>query len=441
MGRPATGVVTRCPAPAALLPALWLILAGAQAARIAVTGSLMSGDGVYHFAHLRSLVVDRDLDPANEVRHFREQVRSPVTGRPKLGSDTTRSQRTGKVVNKYPVGLALLAAPGYLAVHLASAALSSAGVPVDRSGYGWAYQYACGLMVAAYAVIGLWWCQRVAASMGEGLDRTAWWAALLVAGAMPWLFYATVEPLFSHALSATTGAALAWQWVRARGTDRTGPWLAAGAVGGVAAMVRYQDASLLLLPLADLVVSARAPIVRLRLGLAVGAGAVLALLPQAAANYAQFGTLWPAGYAGETFALWQRPWLIYTLTSADVGLLRWSPIAVGALAGLAIGAWRGWPAARMGLLMVAVQVYLVASWYFVSQGHAFGNRMLVNCTVFFVVGLTALLDAARDRPRLRAGLLAAGVLLAGANLLLMWLWTRGAVGPLAELLSLRALPR
>ena len=441
MGRPATGVVTRRVAPAALLAALWLILAGAQAARIAVTGSLMSGDGVYHFAHLRSLVVDRDLDPANEIRHFREEVRSPVTGRPKLGGDTTRSRETGEVVNKYPLGLALLTAPGYLAVYLASAALSAAGVAVDRSGYGWTYQYACGLMVAAYAVIGLWWCQRVAASMGEGLHRTAWRAALLVAGATPWLFYTTVEPLFSHALSATAGAALAWQWVRARASDRTWPWFAAGAVGGVAAMVRYQDASLLLLPLADLIVSARPLAARLRLGLAVGAGAALAALPQAAANYAQFGTLSPAGYSGETFALWLRPWLLYTLTSADVGLLRWSPIAVGALAGLALGAWRGWPAARLGLAMVAVQVYLVASWYFVSQGHTFGNRMLVNCTVFLVVGVTALLDAAKGRPRLGASLHAAGVLLVGANLLLMWLWTRGVVGPLGELLSVRALLR
>ena len=59
------------------LVALWLLLVAAQATRVAATGSLMSGDAVYHFAHLHSLVIDRDLDPVNEVRYFRDEARSP----------------------------------------------------------------------------------------------------------------------------------------------------------------------------------------------------------------------------------------------------------------------------------------------------------------------------------------------------------------------------
>ena len=79
--------------------------------------------------------------------------------------------------------------------------------------------------------------------------------------------------------------------------------------------------------------------------------------------------------------------------SADVGLVRWAPIVALAIAGLLIGAWRGWPHARIGLVVVGLQLYIVSSWFFVSQGHTFGNRMLVNCTVFFAVGLAALLTA------------------------------------------------
>ena len=104
-----------------------------------------------------------------------------------------------------------------------------------------------------------------------------------------------------------------------------------------------------------------------------------------------------------------------------------------ALAGLVIGAWRGWPHARVGLVVVGVQLYMVSSWFFVSQGHSFGNRMLVNCTVFFVAGLAGVLAVADKRPRLRAAIQTAGVILAGVNLLLMWLWCRGAIGPLARL--------
>ena len=81
--------------------------------------------------------------------------------------------------------------------------------------------------------------------------------------------------------------------------------------------------------------------------------------------------------------------------------MRWAPIVAPAIAGLVIGARRGWPHARIGLVVVGVQVYMVSSWFFVSQGHTFGNRMLVNCTVFFAVGLAALLTATADSARLR----------------------------------------
>jgi hypothetical protein len=61
------------------LAAIWLVLVAGQAARLAATGSLLSGDDVFHFAHLLSLVVDRDLDARNEVRHFQHDARSSYT--------------------------------------------------------------------------------------------------------------------------------------------------------------------------------------------------------------------------------------------------------------------------------------------------------------------------------------------------------------------------
>ena len=178
------------------LVALWLLLVAAQATRIAATGSLMSGDAVYHFAHLHSLVIDRDLDAVNEVRYFRDGAKSPFTGRPKLDNRTSRNQHTGEVVNKYPLGVALLTLPAYVLVYLVSSMLAAAGVGADVSGYGWTYQFACGVMVAAYAVVGLAVCQRIAAREGGLADADAWWSTLLVAGATPWLFYTTLEPLF-----------------------------------------------------------------------------------------------------------------------------------------------------------------------------------------------------------------------------------------------------
>lgn len=415
---------------ALLLCAVWLALAGGQTLRLAATGSLMSGDGVYHFAHLHSLVVDRDLDPVNEIAHFRD-VRSGLTGGPKLGDDTPRNPRTGELVNKYPIGLALLTAPAYVTAYVLCSGAAAAGIPADVSGYGPIYQLAAGLMVAAYAVFGLWCCQRAAISGGAVTGADGWTATLLVAGATPWLFYTTAEPLFSHALSASIAAALVWQWLRARGSDDATPWALAGGLAGLAAITRYQDATLLLLPLADLALATRPAGIRLRLSGVVVAAAGLAASPQLIANALSYGSPLTTGYFGESFAIWQRPWLLYTLVSADVGLLRWSPVVGVAMAGLLIGALQRAVVARAGLAITALQIYLVASWYFVSQGHAFGNRMLLNCTVFFVAGLAVVFSTLRQRSGVRRALLVMSVALVAANVLLMGLWAGGIIGPLA----------
>jgi hypothetical protein len=191
---------------------------------------------------------------------------------------------------------------------------------------------------------------------------------------------------------------------------------------------------LLVIPAIDLLASLiRRPRETTGRGLALGAGALVGVLPQLAVNYHLFGNPFTTGYFGEGFRHWRSPGLLYTLTSADVGLVRWSPIVALALAGLVIGARRGWPQARMGLFFVALQLYMVSSWYFLSQGHSFGNRMLVNCTVFFVVGLAGLLAAAGNHPQVRTSIQAAGAFLVGVNLLLMWLWSRGVIGPVGRL--------
>jgi hypothetical protein len=421
------------PTPARALLGVWLALAAGQTVRVAATGSLMSGDGVYHFAHLHSIVVDRDLDPVNEIRYFREEARSAYTGKPKIGNRPPRNPATGEVVNKYPIGLALLVLPVYAAVYAVALALAAVGVPADVSGYGWTYQYACGLLIAAYATAGLWGCQRVVARAGVREDE-AWWATLAAAGATPWLFYAVLEPFFSHALSAAAAAAVVWLWLRARESGRAAHWLMTGIAIGVAAMIRYQDAVLLVVPGLDLLTRLRhAPRAAIGHGLALGLGALAGVSPQLAVNDHLFGNPFTTGYFGEGFPYWRSPWLVYTLASADVGLLRWTPIALPAAAGLVLGARRGWPHARAGLVLLALQIYMVSSWFFLSQGHTFGNRMLVNCTVFFAVGIAALVAAARARPELRAALLTLCVLLAGVNVILMGLWSRGLIGPLGRL--------
>ena len=413
------------------LAAIWLVLAAGQAARLAATGSLMSGDGVYHFAHLHSLVVDRDLNAVNEIRYFQQTARSPYTGRPKIGAYPTRHPVTGEPINKYPLGLALLTLPAYAAVHAGAHAASVIGLPADTSGYGPVYQWASGLMVAAWAVWGLWCCVRVSAAAGA-TESDSWWAAVLATTATPWLFYATLEPFFSHALSAAAAATLFLVWLRARDGESSGAWAAVGLVGGVAALIRYQDVTLLLMPVLDVIARpTRRWRARVRCAAALGVGALAGFTPQLVANAVVFGDPLVTGYAREGFIYWQSPWLLYSLFAPDAGLFRWAPIAVVTLVGLVYGARRGWPQARWGLATFAMQLYLVSSWYFYSQGHTFGNRMLVNCTVVLAVGLAGVLTALRPRPAMRRAALILCCVLVGLNVVAMVLWSTGRIGPLA----------
>jgi hypothetical protein len=389
----------------------------------------MSGDAVYHFCHLHTLVVDRDLDPTDEITHY-QQVRSPYTGLPKIGNAPPIDPVTGRAIDKYPIGTALLLLPAYAGIYVTALALNALGLPADITGYGWTYQLAAGWLTAVYAVLGLLAMIRVCESGGVAEDAAVA-ATATIALATPWVFYVTLEPLFAHALSATAVALLIRAWLAARSQDRAAAWVVTGVVGGLAAIIRYQDALFLIVPALDALLNVR----RRSLALpALAFGAVAGASPQLAANAALFGSPFHTGYAAEGFTHLTSPWLLFTLFSPKVGLLRWSPIVALALIGLAVGARRGWIVARLGLVAVAAQWYLVSSWYFVSQGHTFGNRMLTNCTVFFVAGLGEMLGAIgcdQVRRGARAALLALCVASILANLVLIGLWAVGRIGPLS----------
>lgn len=389
----------------------------------------MSGDAVYHFCHLHTLVVDRDLDPTNEITHY-QQVRSPYTGLPKIGNAPPLDPVTGRAIDKYPIGTALLLLPAYAGVYVTSLALNALGLPADITGYGWTYQLAAGWLTGVYAVLGLLAMIRVCGSGGVAED-TAVAATATIALATPWLFYVTLEPLFAHALSATAVAVLIRAWLAARSQDRAAVWVVTGVVGGLAAIIRYQDALFLIVPALDALLNVR----RRSLALpALAVGAVAGASPQLAVNVALFGSPFHTGYAAEGFTHLTSPWLLFTLFSSKVGLLRWSPIVAPALIGLAVGARRGWIVARLGLVAVAAQWYLVSSWYFVPQGHTFGNRMLTNCSVFFVAGLGEMFrgaQGARGAKGAQGAMLAACVLAISVNLILIALWALGRIGPLS----------
>ena len=119
----------------------------------------------------------------------------------------TRNPATGEVVNKYPIGLALLALPAYrgglrgrrwLCRRQACPPTSAATAgPISTRRACWSRPTRC----SGCGAVSAWRRPRDVTRRGRVVGDAA------DCGATPWLFYATLEPFFSHALSATCAAA------------------------------------------------------------------------------------------------------------------------------------------------------------------------------------------------------------------------------------------
>ena len=102
---------------------------------------------------------------------------------------------------------------------------------------------------------------------------------------------------------------------------------------------------------------------------------------------------------------WTAPHAIQGLLSPEHGFFFWTPLALLAMAGVILLAWRGVPyhmdARRIGgcaMVMIAAQVYVsgsVESW---TVAGAFGQRRFVALTVLLTIGTAAIWSRAAWQP-------------------------------------------
>ena len=282
--------------PLALVVALLLTLP-------LVTPKIRGADEIEYFAYLRSLVFDRDLDFENEYAHFyardpagagrlQGDVPRPARGRHRAGPSTSRRWARRSCGR-----------PFYLLAHV--------GVSWSRG--RWARRW------PPTASPGPTWPRPATPRAVYGLPRPApapRRAARASAasrsrrptlghgrrrsGARPLLYYMTLAPGFSHAVSLFAVSLLLWLTLRyARATDAPlGRGALVGAAGGLAALVREQDALFLAVPRASSWPSTRRRERRVRgrddAAGAMGAAAVLVFVPQLLAYRAINGGFGPS---------------------------------------------------------------------------------------------------------------------------------------------------
>jgi len=124
--------------------------------------------------------------------------------------------------------------------------------------------------------------------------------------------------------------------------------------------------------------------------------------------------------AGFTFT---SPHLAEVLVGVQKGLFFWSPVLLLAVAGLFVG--RGWPRALLfsTIVVMAIDTYLIASWWDWQFGGSYGHRGFTDSLALFAIFLAAFFSWTAERPRVRAAVeivASAAVFLSVVQMLQYW---------------------
>ena len=411
--------------PYAFLVGLYVLCLLAYVATIPlprVDGQLIGSDGVYYYAYLPSLLLDGDLDLSNQYARLLPTEVVALMGH----------TATGLLPNAYAIGSTILWAPFFLLGHALALSLHAAGRPIALDGMGTIYQAATLIGSLTYGFLGLMLiysaCRLFFGRAASALAVMLIWLGTNV------LYYMIAEPSMSHNGSLFANALFLALWLRAR-RDLSKPsraslhgWALLGLAGGLVALVRLPDATVMLLPVLDALARGEGPPFRQQLTArnllalpAYALGFLVGFAPQMASWQVLYGSPLVSGYLvtdQPTFA-WLRPKLWQVFFSPLHGLYLWHPLALLATAGLA---WLYRKERLLALwlaLGLAMQAYVIGSWRDWGQGDAFGGRMFISTLPGLALGLGALLEWAAARRYMAAVALASAALVVWNGLFML----------------------
>jgi hypothetical protein len=342
-------------------------------------------DPVGYYSYLPSLIFDRDLEFADEYERLR--------GKGDVSPDRPRTV-TGKMPNPFSVGVAILWLPFFLLGHVAALMTDFA-----TDGFSAPYHIAVYLANAVYGFAGIVLIYRLVERLFERdvalLATTLIWFA---SGVLYYLF--PLRPM-SHMPSMFAVALFITAWLSWREKKGLRGYIALGALGGLAALVRWQNALFLVLPAMDIVEALRRDRpdqqelrkTALRMILS-GIAFLVVFSPQMIVWKVLYGGFVTVPQ-GSGFLGWFKPALFDTLFSTRHGLISWTPVILPAIIGLFM-----FPTEkrRLGyLLVVPLVLQLYVNSVVVHVGWSFGMRRFMNCSAIFALGLAAFLTKAKER--------------------------------------------
>lgn len=360
-------------------------------------------DDMFYYTHISSPLFDGDVVIANDIAH---SANIPRVTREVLGRI---NPETGQTEDPYAAGNGVLLLPFVGAVRAVAIFLDRAGVPPppdwnwrdDR--YSRPYLHAVSLGTSFYGLLTVILIYE--ACRRRFTPRASFWAALGALGGTQLLGYAFAYGMMSHTHSSFAVALLLWALVRSRHFRHTSDYLVVGAAMGLVALVRWQDATMALIPAA---LWGRAALRRgwsgwrseaARLAAAL-AGFLSVFSVQNAFWIVQTGRLFTMPQ-GDDYMSWGAPRIAGVLFSGWHGLFVYHPLLLVGAAGLVLlaGSRRaGSFFARALMAAFLVQVYVnacPADW--MAMG-SFGSRRFCSSVPLLAFGLAAAFHRLERRP-------------------------------------------
>lgn len=385
-------------------------------------GPPIRSDGVGYYAYLPAALIQRDLTFAS-MGPVLQRNGYPIEDPNHLPIWTGLDlyEPTGRPLNKYPMGVAVLASPMFFLAHGLTWLFEQ---PMD--GFSLLYHFGIAFSGLFYGVTGLLLLRKfLEQRYGQGPALAT--AAVLLLGTN--LFhYLTYDSTTSHAYTFCLVVLLLLQTERWWAAPTLGGAVLLGAIVGLIGLVRNPNLMLgLVIPLYGVAgaASARARVRALAASpvwpAAMGAVCAAILLPQM--MYWKFATgHWLVGSYQYQHFDFLHPALLQVLFSIRKGVFFWAPLLALGVAGCFTPRFRKDPFLLSVIAIFGLELYLVASWSMWWFGGGFGHRAFVDIYPLMALPMAALFASVR-KPWVRGvlgGVCAALILLNLIHMLQYW---------------------
>lgn len=353
-------------------------------------------DGIGYYAYLPALFIQHDPSFDSLAPALVSAEAYPVDNPDVLPEWTgiLKYEETGRYLNKYPMGVAVMMTPFFLATHGVALLFEQ---PAD--GFSPLYQFSAVLAGLCYAIFGLLLLQQfLERRYGKG---PALATVVVIFLGTNFFHYATYDSMFSHAFAFFLVVVLMRQTERWHERPGVGGALILGLIVGLLAMVRNPNLIYgLMIPFYGalrrdfFVEKFRFWVMAPWRPLVIGAGAVLGFLPQMIYWKYSADQFLVQAYQGEWFDF-LNPEILNVLFSVRAGIFFWAPLLLLSVAGLFTPKFRR---SRFFLPVIGVflaQLYLVSSWWAWWFGGCFGHRAFIDCYPLLAVPMAALFASTR----------------------------------------------